>query len=55
MSQKQFSDEAIDRLARDIGRKLQEKRGMVEASEGPFTIKVIPKGDNFDIKVSVTG
>lgn len=55
MSQKQFSDDTIDRLSGDIGSKLREKRAMLEASEGPITIKVFPKGGNFDIKVSVTG
>ena len=55
MSQKEFPDDKIDRLSRDIGRKLREKRAMVEGSEGQIVIKVFPKGDNFDIKVNVTG
>ena len=55
MSINHFADERIDRLLQDMGRKLREKRGLVEGSEGPITIKVFPKGDGFDIKVSVTG
>ena len=55
MSINHFPDDTIDRLSQDIGRKLREKRAMVEGSEGPIIIKVFPRGNGFDIKVNVTG
>jgi len=44
-----WSDDALDRLTEDIGRKLKSRRQALAASEGSITLKVTPAGQGFHI------
>lgn len=49
-----LSDESFDALTRDVAAKLRQKRAMLDEAEGTIVIRLIRKGNGFDIKFTLT-
>jgi hypothetical protein len=44
----------VQRLAEDVRAKILAKAALISESEGKVVIEAFPKGDGFDIKLTVT-
>lgn len=53
-SRDMLTEKQVNKLAEDVSSKIRAKNEEIQKSEGEITIKIFPRGNGSEIKISIT-